>query len=222
MYIARVYEKITGSKNIYSGKKLLIPQPEFIVLYNGTAPYPDKNTLKLSDSFEDAASSGLVSDRRPGPERSANALPALELIVNVYNINKDHNDPLVFGCQRLTWYSAFIAKVREYEKTAPDKETAMKMAIKYCIKHDIMKDFLETNASEVVNMLLTEWNWDDALAVQREEGREEGLEKGREEGEKTKALETAKNALQEGLAIELVRKITGLDLETVNNLLVNQ
>jgi hypothetical protein len=37
-----------------------------------------------------------------------------------------------------------------------------------------MKDFFEANASEVVNMLLTEWNWDDAKAVWWEEGREEG------------------------------------------------
>jgi hypothetical protein len=77
MYIARVYEKITGSKNIYSGKKLSIPRPEFIVLYNGTFPYPDEKTLKLSDSFEDPASLGL----------SKNALPELELTVKVYKIN---------------------------------------------------------------------------------------------------------------------------------------
>ena len=31
-------------------------------------------------------------------------------------------------------------------------------------------------------MLLTEWNWDDALEVAREEGREDGYEEGREEG----------------------------------------
>jgi hypothetical protein len=29
MYVARVYEKIIGSENIYSETKLLIPQPEF-------------------------------------------------------------------------------------------------------------------------------------------------------------------------------------------------
>ena len=32
MYIARVYEKIIGDKNIYSTKKIFIPQPEFYVL----------------------------------------------------------------------------------------------------------------------------------------------------------------------------------------------
>jgi HD-like signal output (HDOD) protein len=44
-----------------------------------------------------------------------------------------------------------------------------------------LKDILEVHASEVVNMLLAEWNLDDALAVCRKEAREEGKEEGREE-----------------------------------------
>ena len=173
MYIGRIYEKIIGSKNIYSTKKLIIPQPEFIVLYNGTAPYPDTSTLKLSDSWnhgaeEAAASLGLVKSSGP----------ALELTVKVYNINRGCNERLVQSCRRLSGYSAFVAQVRECEKTAPDKEAAMKLAIQYCIRHDILKEILEAHASEVVNMLLTEWNLDDAKEVWWEEGRKEGEEKG--------------------------------------------
>jgi hypothetical protein len=40
MYIARIYEKITGEKDIYRERKIPLPVPEFIVLYNGKAPYP--------------------------------------------------------------------------------------------------------------------------------------------------------------------------------------
>ena len=80
----------------------------------------------------------------------------------------------------MSGYSAFVAKVRECEKTAPDKEAAMKMAIQYCIRHDILKEILEAHASEVVNMLLTEWNLDDAKEVWWEEAWEEGEKKGRE------------------------------------------
>jgi hypothetical protein len=167
MYIARIYEKIIDNKKIYSSKKLLIPRPEFIVLYNGRDPYPDENILKLSESFANIASLGFID-----------SLPPLELTVKVYNINHGHNEAIARNCQRLFWYSTFVEKAREFENDAPDKETAMKMAIKYCIEHDIMKDFFEANASEVVNMLLTEWNWDDAKAVWWEEGREEGREEG--------------------------------------------
>ena len=60
-------------------------------------------------------------------------------------------------------------------------EDAMTNAIKYCIEHEVLKQFLEENSPEVVNMLLEEWNLDDALAVSREEALEEGREEGREE-----------------------------------------
>jgi flagellar biosynthesis/type III secretory pathway protein FliH len=57
-----------------------------------------------------------------------------------------------------------------------------------------LKKFLETNASEVLNMLITEWNTAEYGEVQREEGREEGLQEGREEG----LQEGRKEGLQEG------------------------
>jgi len=41
-------------------------------------------------------------------------------------------------------------------------------------------------------MLMTEWNWDDALAVRYEEGREEGLEVGIEKGREEEKLEIAR------------------------------
>ena len=55
-------------------------------------------------------------------------------------------------------------------------------------------------------MLLTEWNTDDAIAYARNEGREEGMEI------------VARNALAEGFAVELVQKITGLDMETIQGM----
>jgi hypothetical protein len=209
MYIARVYEKILGDKNLYASRALAIPRPEFFVLYNGTAPYPDEQGLKLSDSFLNPASLGL-------PEKES---PALDLVVRVININQGRNEGIVRRCTVLNGYSAFVARVREYEKELGGKEEALKAAIKYCREHDILKEFLERHSSEVMNMLLTEWNWDDALAVRYEEGREEGIETGREEG-LVKGLEkgreeTARKALMKGMTPEDVSEITGLDLETV-------
>jgi hypothetical protein len=53
-------------------------------------------------------------------------------------------------------------------------------------------------------MLFTEWNWDDAMEVWKEE----------------RAEEIARNALAEGSSVEFVQKITGLDIETIKNLQV--
>jgi hypothetical protein len=201
MYIARIYEKIAGDKTIYSGKKIIIPRPEFIVLYNGTAPYPDETTLKLSNSFADAAVLGMGGDQ----------LPELELAVKVYNINEGHNEAMALRCQTLNGYRAFIGKVREFEQTAGDKTAAMEQAVRYCRDHDILKEFLEEHATEVMNMLLTEWDWDTAFAVQRMEGREEGIEIGREKGRE----EIARNSLAKGLPVDMVCEITGLDIEAI-------
>jgi predicted transposase/invertase (TIGR01784 family) len=193
MYISRVYEKILEPKKLYSTKRRLIPRPEFFVLYNGAAEYPDETILKLSDSYEDIASLGLSEDD----------IPRLELIVKVVNINHGRNEEKVKKCITLADYSAFVGKVHEYEKEGLGREEAIKKAIKYCLERDILKKFLEENSTEVLNMLLTEWNWDDAKQVWHEEGREEGRE------------EVIRNALAKGHSIELIHEITGLDIETI-------
>ena len=111
-------------------------------------------------------------------------------------------------------YSAFIGKVREYESEYGNKEEAIKKAVIYCRGHNILEEFLEKNATEVMNMLMTEWNMDEALAVRYEEGMEEGLEKGRE----NEREEIARKALAEGASIEFVKTITGLAVETIKKL----
>jgi predicted transposase YdaD len=65
-----------------------------------------------------------------------------------------------------------------------------------------------------MNMLITEWNWDEALAVRYNEGWEGGLEKGLEKGRE----EIARNALAKEMSPEAVSEITGLDIETIKKL----
>ena len=207
LYIGRIYEKIIQDKRIYSSKKILVPQPEFFVLYNGLDPYPDEELLKLSSSFESAVSLGL----------SEAGEPSLELEVKVININEGKNNAIARRCRTLAQYSAFIAKVRECEKEGYSRSEAVRKAVIYCRSRDILKEFLEQNAHEVMNMLITEWNWDDAKEVwqeeAREEGRKEGLEKGREE-----KRTIARNLLANGSEPEFVSEITGFSLEEIEKL----
>jgi hypothetical protein len=106
----------------------------------------------------------------------------LELVVRVYNINSGHNGEMLERCETLKGYSVFVDKVRGYEGKGRARDEAIGLAVKDCIAQGILKEFLERHGAEVVNMLFTEWNWDDAFAVQREEGREEGWEEGLERG----------------------------------------
>ena len=219
MYIGRVYEKITEGRDIYSTKPINIPRPEFFVLYNGVAPCPDQEIYRLSEAFEKLKGLGLAEKD----------LPALELTVRVININEGRNAGIAARCKKLAEYSAFVAKVREFEEGG-GREEAIKRAVKYCQIHDILKEFLELHAGEVLSMLMTEWNWDDALAVRYEEGHddgwdeglEEGIEKGREEGLEegrlNEKLEIARNLLVKGSTPEFVSEITGLDMDTIEGL----
>ena len=63
-------------------------------------------------------------------------------------------------------------------------------------------------------MLMTEYDYDTDIAVQREEAYEDGLSKGAYE----KAVETAKNLFHLGLTIEQISTVTGLSLETIKQL----
>jgi hypothetical protein len=195
LYIARVYEKINDRKKLYKAKLIKIPAPEFIVLYNGKDPYPDRKTLKLSDAFEDIK----------GFKGTGKDTVSLELVVQVYNINKGHNPELFKRSKTLDGYSFFVDKVREYEKEFPLEE-AVKEAIKYCIEENKIRNFLEEHGTEVINMLLTEWNTEEAKEVWLEEGREE------------RNIEIARNALAKGYPPDLIHDITGLDIDVIENM----
>jgi len=171
-YISEIYKTIIDSKNLYSTRKVKIPWPEFFVLYNGTEPYPDEVKLKLSDLFEKPYELGL-------PEK---AFPLLELEVKVININEGRNEEILKRCKKLFEYSAFIAKKRSFYEELGKNEEAVTAAIKYCAKHGILKEFLEIHGREVLNMVITEWNTEDCIAVRCEEAREDALKEGREEG----------------------------------------
>jgi predicted transposase/invertase (TIGR01784 family) len=177
----------------------------------------DKQTLKLSDAFEDDGDGGKVN---------------LELEVTVININTGFNEEIIEKCLLLRGYVRYIDIVEATQKRIAEENPAMNRvqarekaiadSISYCKKHKILKDFFEKLSPEEVNMLTAEWNLEDAIKVAREEswergredgwerGREDGWEKGREDGWEKGRHEAAKNALKEGLSVEQTARITGI------------
>ena len=67
-------------------------------------------------------------------------------------------------------------------------------------------------------MLLTEYDYNTDIAVQRQEAYEDGMEQGITQGSQQKAIETAKNLLNLGDSLEKVAQVTGLSIEEINNL----
>ena len=157
LYIARVYEKIIDRKASYRQKILRIPTPEFIVLYNGKDEFPSEKLLRLSDAFRESPKSH---------EKSG----SLELTVRVLNINPGYNDDILSKSENLHGYVIFVNKIREGAAGGLTLESAITEAVKYCEEHHILPQFLKDHASEVRNMLNTEFNMEDAIAVWKEEG----------------------------------------------------
>jgi hypothetical protein len=207
MYIARVYEKIIEKKNIYHRKLLKIPAPCFIVLYNGKEELPDHQELRLSASFKDIASI----------KANKNQSIPLELVVQVYNINQGRNPEMMKRSENLNGYSIFMMKIKDYNNYLP-LDQSVKSAVKYCIEHDILREFLNKQGSEVFNMLFYDFSVEEIAEIRGDERYEEGLELGQEQGHKDEKLIIARNLLSKGSTLEFIQEITGLDPDIIKSL----
>lgn len=102
--------------------------------------------------------------------------PELELCVRVININMGGGNQLLKECQILREYSGFVEIARECLKSDP--ESGLEAAVKRCIKENILAEYLKRKSSEVINMLMEEYSYQDDLEENRREAREEGREEG--------------------------------------------
>jgi len=180
IYVSSEYAKITNSKDLYRKKMIKIPTPEFIVLYNGKEEFPDYKEMRLSDSFE-----------------IKNETCYLELVAKVYNINKGRNAEMASRSPTLDGYETFIAEIKSNLGSSMNLADAIKAAIKTCLNKNILVDFLREHGSEVENMIFGEWNWDDAIAVAKEEAVEETWEEARKERKKLFAYLRQGHSLEE-------------------------
>lgn len=161
MYVGRAYEQLVDSKARYRTTLVKIPTPEFYVFYNGEKEQPLERVLSLSDAFMNPAGENSV-----------------ELKVKVININSDKAHEILGKCGILKEYSQFISTVRKYSY----EESAIKKAIKECIEKGILADYLKRKGSEVENMLIAEYSYEEDIQVKQEEARQEGIWQGRREG----------------------------------------
>jgi predicted transposase/invertase (TIGR01784 family) len=58
----------------------------------------------------------------------------------------------------------------------------------------------------------------EAIAYSEQRAMEKGWQEGRQEGRQETRLETAQRCLQQGLSIEFITSITGLDIEQIKNM----
>ena len=163
IYLAQEYQMVTerAQMSIYGAGQISLPTPQCVVFYNGTKEMPEEQTLRLSDAFE-----------------NKKARSDVELNVRMLNINRGHNKQLMEKCRVLEEYSQFVTATRERMLEENDMQVALNKAVDDCIERGILKEFLLKNRSEVLGMLLEEFDAEKYERTIRSEGREEGRKEG--------------------------------------------
>lgn len=187
-YLAKLYNRQLKRQDIvYHSRLITIPAPEFYVLYNGEKDMSAYKQLRLSDAFAHNANS-------------------LELIVECYNINYSIKNKILDSCYELRCYSIFVQKVRDGIKQGNNLNLAIRQAITYCKKHDILADYFRNNESEVFDMVNFKWDQKRALEVAKEDSRYDAM------------VEVAISLLKKGIPLNVITDSTKLSVEEIRKI----
>lgn len=167
IYLAEEYQKLIEQAEIslYGTRRIMLPVPQCVVFYNGEKDAPEEEILRLSDAFANKTQEAAV-----------------ELRVRMLNINYGHNRSLMDKCHVLEEYAQFVEISRQYMGGGMPVRDALESAVQYCMEHGILYDTLRNYRSEVLGMLLEEFDVDKYERTIRMEGLEEGREQGIELG----------------------------------------
>ena len=222
LYAAELILRMIDPKDLYKEAPAKIPNPKFVVLYNGERYMPPFDEQKLSDNF-----------LKEEPEYS------LQLKLDVYNINIDAGSELLEKSPTLRQYRMFVERVRTYSKTKETlAERDMVEIMESCIEDGILPEFLRNYGREAVGMMFKELTQEEAREMSRQDGYdlgiEEGIEQGRcegfAEGEKIgeergeasgraeREIEMAKAMKDRSYSIDEISELTGLSAEEIEQL----
>lgn len=123
-------------------------------------------------------------------------------------------------------YSFFLNRIKANIAGGMERVQAIREAMRYCMEHDIMKEFLQEHESEVIDMVNFEWNQKDFEEAIREDGIEQGMARGRAKGREeglAKGREEEKSAfilsmLKEKLPLETIARVSKLSVERIQEL----
>ena len=193
-YVAELLNNLVKNKHkLYYKELIKFPPPKFFVLYDGDKHEPLQRIMRLSDAFDGNSDS-------------------LELIVTSFNINHDLPQPLLKHCHYLSDYSTLVGKVKEGIRLGFTRREAISRAVKFCLEHGIMGNYLTEHAEEVFNMLALEWNMDEALQARFNEGYAEGRDEEREA--------IAIKLLRMGLSFADIQNVTNLSIERLEKIAI--
>lgn len=198
-YVTCIYSAMVRNENIYGKTLISLPEPKFVVFYNGTDKAEDVSELRLSDAYE----------RKSGE-------PDLELKITMLNINEGHNQELAKKSPTLHQYMIFVDTVRKYQ-AAMEFADALEQAVNECIRNGILAEFLMKNKAEVLRMSLFEYDQEKHLQQEREEAEARGEAHGIELGRMEQARAMAEELFKLGIPMETIAQAAKVDVEIVQS-----
>ena len=216
LYVSTLFKRMIDSKLLYRERTLMLPRPEFIVLYNGTTDIPEYQELRLSDAY--------LGELQEGEE------DALQLVVKVYNINSKKNAEILKKCETLKQYSRFVDIMRSYQKVDQLTNETMVEIMERCQQDGILTDFFREYGTELIEMLFKELTREEDLEISRLDGYDagekdgfakgvkDGFSKGEKSGEQKAAFEIAKKLKKLGMSFDEIAGATGLTMAEINTL----
>jgi len=195
-YIAGLLHDEVRDKNLYGSAKVKIPNPKFVVFYNGVSSCPEVQEMKLSELF-------IKEEEKP----------TLELKCMVYNINESFNKELLARCRWLSDYMTFVNKVNEYHKGRNNEDLTedIEKAVDYCIANDILKEFLLDNRSEIIKMTVLDYTFERQIELEKKASFEQGAE--------NKIIDLIKKKLARNKTPEEIAEDLEENVETITGLI---
>lgn len=196
LYVADVYSALTKDKRLYGTALVKIPEPKFVVFYNGVKRKEEQFVMRLSDMYE-----------------TASEAVSLELKTQVFNVNLGYNRKLMEKCKALHDYAVFVDLVRKYRRTMRLEE-AMEKAIDECVQNNVLSEFLKQNKAEVQKMGIYEYNEEEHIRMEREDAREEG----RREGETKLLVTQICKKLKKNQSVSEIADVLEEEIQTVQDI----
>ncbi len=187
-YFAQLYQKHLAKKdlNLHRTSVIKIPNPRFIVFYNGDTKREERYKLRLSDAFELEDKSG-----------------DFEWTADVININQGSNETLVKKCKPMYDYVRLVGRISDNKKAGMKIEQAVQEAVDWAIRQNFLEGFVHEQKEEIIAMCLTEYDEESAIRGWKQDG----IEMGR--------IEAAQKLLADGkYTAEEISALLGIPVET--------
>ena len=195
-YAAQSYQEQFEKQgvNLYSSKKIDLPEPELYVIYTGDRKEKPRE-LSLSEEF--------FGGRKT----------AIEVTVKMLY----GEDPADVVGQYVSFCKVLNAQTREHGYT----EEAIRETIRICKDKNVLRNYLEEREKEVTGIMIALFDqeyiqkaylkekYDEGRAEGKAEGRAEGRAEGKTEGKTEQAKATAFNLHAAGMANSVIAKMIG-------------